>query len=318
MAKEKVKKEKKEKAKPEVKKMQRIRPDYEALDSLSSMVHFIQYGRTLDRSDGAFPSVFRGQSMEFEDLRPYVPGDNLRDMDWKSTSRAGIPMVRNYVGDKRKQIIFIADTGKTMKGTMPDGNDKRECVLLSLGTAAYLSMRSGADISIICGDDWKSRLNHFERGGGYFEESMDLMQHALFKDTEKEVKCPEVWEVIDMILDMPLRGVSICLVTDLKGMYDIPEKALRAAASGREFYAFEISDGTFDRRNYFDVLSDRFIPGFFSRSKKLSEEIWKKQEEYQTQVRNKLRRCGVVYAYLEDEKEIPETVTKVLNGEITD
>ena len=102
-----------------------------------------------------------------------------------------------------------------MKGTMPDGNDKRECVMLSLGTAAYLSMRSGADISIICGDDWKSRLNHFERGGGYFEESMDLMQHALFKDTEKKVECPEVWEVIDMILDMPLRGVSICLVTDL-------------------------------------------------------------------------------------------------------
>ena len=53
------------------KKAQRIRPDYESLNGLSSRIRFKQYSRSNSVADGAFPSVYRGQSMEFEDLRPY-------------------------------------------------------------------------------------------------------------------------------------------------------------------------------------------------------------------------------------------------------
>ena len=291
----------------------RIRPDYESLNGLSSRIRFKQYSRSASVADGAFPSVFRGQSMEFEDLRPYIPGDNLRDMDWKASSRSGIPMVRNYVADKRKQIIFMADTGKTMRGIMPDGTDKRECGILTIASAAYLAGRSGADYSILCGKDWRSRIKRFGNGPAFLEEGLSALQDEVFG---KEVY--DLEKRLDGILDAPLKGVSICLVTDMKGLLEIPERILRTAATEREFYVFEVSDGSFDRRNYYDVLTDRMIPEFISRSKGLSAEIWKKQMEYQAQVRSKLRRCGVFYAYLDDKKEIPETVTGVLNGEIAD
>ena len=295
------------------KKASRIRPDYESLNGLSSRIRFKQYSRSASVADGAFPSVFRGQSMEFEDLRPYIPGDNLRDMDWKASSRSGIPMVRNYVADKRKQIIFMADTGKTMRGIMPDGTDKRECGILTIASAAYLAGRSGADYSILCGKDWRSRIKRFGNGPAFLEEGLSALQDEVFG---KEVY--DLEKRLDGILDAPLKGVSICLVTDMKGLLEIPERILRTAATEREFYVFEVSDGSFDRRNYYDVLTDRMIPEFISRSKGLSAEIWKKQMEYQAQVRSKLRRCGVFYAYLDDKKEIPETVTCVLNGEIAD
>ena len=295
------------------KKAARIRPDYESLNGLSARIRFKHYGRSNSVAEGAFPSVFRGQSMEFEDLRPYVPGDNLRDMDWKASSRSGMPMVRNYVADKRKQIIFMADTGKTMRGIMPDGTDKRECGILTIASAAYLAGRSGADYCILSGKDWRSRLKRFGNGPAFLEEGLSLLQEEVFG---KDVYDPE--SRLDGILDAPLRGVAICLVTDMKGLLEIPEKILRTAAAEREFYVFEISDGSFDRRNYFDVMTDRMIPEFISRCKGLSADIWKKQTEYQAQVRSKLRRCGVYYAYLENKKEIPETVTGVLNGEIAD
>ncbi|MCR5209591.1 MAG: DUF58 domain-containing protein [Lachnospiraceae bacterium] len=296
-----------------INKTSRIRPDYESLNGLSSRIRFKQYSRSGSVADGAFPSVFRGQSMEFEDLRPYIPGDNLRDMDWKASSRSGIPMVRNYVADKRKQIIFMADTGKTMRGIMPDGTDKRECGILAIASAAYLAGRSGADYSILCGRDWRSRIKRFGNGPAFLEEGLSELQEEVFG---KEVY--DLEKRLDGILDAPLKGVAICLVTDMKGLLEIPERILRTAATEREFYVFEISDGSFDRRNYYDVLTDRMIPEFISRSKGLSAEIWKKQTEYQAQVRDKLRRCGVFYAYLDDKKEIPETVTGVLNGEIAD
>ena len=295
------------------KKASRIRPDYESLNALSSRIRFKHYSRSNSVADGAFPSVFRGQSMEFEDLRPYVPGDNLRDMDWKASSRAGVPMVRNYVADKRKQIIFMADTGKTMRGIMPDGTDKRECSVLTIASAAYLAGRSGADYCILSGKDWRSRLKRFGNGPVFLEEGLTALQDEVFGN--------EVYDPagrLDGILDAPLRGVAICLVTDMKGLLESPERVLRTAAAEREFYVFEIMDTSLDKKNYFDVLTDRMIPEFISRSRSLSSEIWKKQTEYQAQIRSKLRRCGVFYAYLENKKEIPETVTAVLNGEITD
>ena len=295
------------------KKAARIRPDYESLNGLSARIRFKHYGRSNSIADGAFPSVFRGQSMEFEDLRPYVPGDNLRDMDWKASSRAGMPMVRNYVADKRKQIIFMADTAKTMRGIMPDGTDKRECSILTIASAAYLTGRCGADYCILSGKDWKSKIRRFGNGPAFLEEGLASLQDEVFG---KEVY--DLESRLDGILDAPLKGVAICLVTDMKGLLEIPERILRTAATEREFYVFELSDGNFDRRNYFDVLTDRQIPEFISRSRGLSAEIFKKQTEYQAQVRSKLRRCGVYYAYLEDKKDIPETVTGVLNGEIAD
>ena len=295
------------------KKTGRIRPDYETLNALSARIRFKHYSRSSSVADGAFPSVFRGQSMEFEDLRPYGPGDNLRDMDWKASSRSGMPMVRNYVADKRKQIIFMADTGKTMRGIMPDGTDKRECSILTIASAAYLAGRSGADYCILSGKDWRSRIGRFGSGPAYLEEGMAALQDEVFG---REVYDPAAR--LDAILDAPLKGVAICLVTDMKGLIDIPERILRTAAAEREFYVFEITDTGLDKKNYFDVMTDRVIPEFISRSRGLSAEIWKKQTEYQAQVRSKLRRCGVYYAYLESRKEIPETVTSVLNGEITD
>ena len=64
--------------------------------------------------------------------------------------------------------------------------------------------------------------------------------------------------------------------------------------------------------------SKRRIPEFLTFDNGFAADIRKKWDECQAVVRKKLRRAGVYYAYLEDLREIPETVTLVLNGEITD
>ena len=39
--------------------------------------------------EGEYASVFKGRSMDFDDLRPYVPNDDIKDVDWKATARSG-------------------------------------------------------------------------------------------------------------------------------------------------------------------------------------------------------------------------------------
>ena len=49
-----------------------------------------------DNFAGRYHSVFKGQGMEFDEVRPYNPGDDVRRIDWNVTARVGSPYVRRY------------------------------------------------------------------------------------------------------------------------------------------------------------------------------------------------------------------------------
>ncbi len=58
----------------------------------------IRTGRSVaDVLAGEFISVFRGTGMEFDEVRPYQPGDDIRTIDWNVTARAGAPFVKRFV-----------------------------------------------------------------------------------------------------------------------------------------------------------------------------------------------------------------------------
>ncbi len=55
---------------------------------------------------GEYRSVFKGLGIEFEDVRVYAPGDDVRSMDWKVTARMGVPHVKRYI-EEREQFFFL-------------------------------------------------------------------------------------------------------------------------------------------------------------------------------------------------------------------
>jgi uncharacterized protein (DUF58 family) len=65
----------------------------------------------------------RGVSMEFESLREYVPGDELRHLDWKAFARRGKPMVRSYQVERGQELILLVDCGRRMRA--PGGAGER-------------------------------------------------------------------------------------------------------------------------------------------------------------------------------------------------
>lgn len=60
-----------------------------------------------------------GQSMEFEQIKDYVTGDDIRTINWKATARKGSLMVNNYTDEKSQQVFAVIDKGRLMK--MPFG-----------------------------------------------------------------------------------------------------------------------------------------------------------------------------------------------------
>jgi len=63
---------------------------------------------------GAYHSVFKGGGMEFEEVRPYVPGDDVRTIDWNVTARMGEPYVKRYVEERELTVLLMVDTSPSL------------------------------------------------------------------------------------------------------------------------------------------------------------------------------------------------------------
>jgi uncharacterized protein (DUF58 family) len=88
-----------------------------------------------DVLSGAYRSTFRGSGIEFEEVRPYLPGDDVRSIDWNRTAHIGEPFVKTYVEERELTLMFLVDSSRSMDFGSRDLT-KREmaaqfCALLS-------------------------------------------------------------------------------------------------------------------------------------------------------------------------------------------
>ena len=58
---------------------------------------------------GAYLSVFKGSGIEFDEVRPYVPGDEIRSIDWNVTARTGEPHVKRFVEERELTVMLLVD-----------------------------------------------------------------------------------------------------------------------------------------------------------------------------------------------------------------
>jgi uncharacterized protein (DUF58 family) len=66
-----------------------------------------------DSFAGEYHSVFRGRGMEFDEVRPYLPGDEVRSIDWNVTARMGQPYVKRYVEERELTVMLLVDASSS-------------------------------------------------------------------------------------------------------------------------------------------------------------------------------------------------------------
>ncbi|HRC55708.1 MAG TPA: DUF58 domain-containing protein [Kofleriaceae bacterium] len=72
-------------------------------------IQFVTGRDVADVMAGAYLSVFKGRGMEFDEVRPYVPGDDVRSIDWNVTARTGEPHVKRYVEERELTVMLLVD-----------------------------------------------------------------------------------------------------------------------------------------------------------------------------------------------------------------
>src|SRR5687767_7481711 len=73
-----------------------------------------------DVMSGGYSSVFRGSGIEFDEVREFAEGDDLRSVDWNVTARTGRPFVKKFVEERELTVLFLLDVSASMAfGTRP-------------------------------------------------------------------------------------------------------------------------------------------------------------------------------------------------------
>lgn len=171
-----------------------------------------------DAFAGEYESAFRGRGMEFEEVRAYQPGDDIRHINWPVTARMGSPYVKLHREERELTVMLVVDVSSS--GAFGSGTKlKNEVAAEIAALLAYTAIKSNDRVGLIIFSD---RIEHFippKKGRSH------------------------VWRVIRDILTFRASRRR----TDLQGALDYMSKVLR-----RRVVAFVISD--FMDEGYEDIL----------------------------------------------------------------
>src|SRR5260221_12453832 len=97
---------------------------------------------------GAYHSVFKGQGMNFEEVREYVRGDEVRSIDWNVTARMNHPFVKKFVEERELTVMLVVDlSGSGLFGS--GEQSKRELAAEIASILAFSAIRNNDKVGLI-------------------------------------------------------------------------------------------------------------------------------------------------------------------------
>lgn len=121
----------------------RVIPDFQAVSRYALLALSDPLGRL-----GVKVGRRRGEGSEFEQLRDYRPGDSLRRIDWKATSRRGELISREYSEERNQQVVCLIDCGRRMRAR--DGDlGHFDQVLNSVLLLSFVALRQGDAVGVM-------------------------------------------------------------------------------------------------------------------------------------------------------------------------
>lgn len=132
--------------------------------------------RSVALLDGGYASIHKGRSMDFDDLREYIAGDDVRDIDWRASARHGSMLIKRYVAERHFSLLIVMPAGREMAASSSGGEPKRDVAVMAAGVLGWLAVRHGDDVAMISGAPGRIHATRSRSSEGHLEM---LLQEAL-------------------------------------------------------------------------------------------------------------------------------------------
>ena len=187
-----------------------------------------------DRLSGDYHSVFKGQGVEFDEVRPYVPGDDIRSIDWNVTARTGAPHVKRFSEERELTVIFLVD----VSGSQAFGSRARSKAELAAEITCLLAMtaiRNQDKIGLILFSDRILKSIPPRKGR---TAVMRLVREVLAAEETREGT--DISAALRFLNNVQKRKAVVFLVSDFQD--NAFERELRVTARHHDIIACPISD----------------------------------------------------------------------------
>ncbi|MEO7131006.1 MAG: DUF58 domain-containing protein [Dermatophilaceae bacterium] len=188
--------------------------------------------------EGEYASVFHGRSLDYVDLRDYVLGDEVRDIDWKATARHASPLVKRYVATRKQNLLLVVDTGRGMAATTRSGETKKEVAIMAAGLVGYLAHRHGDLVGLVRGTA-EGTIGHELRGSeAHLEGLLRAIDHATTLDGGQSDLATQLHWVVRNVK----RRMMLFVIADDRDLDPVLDQLLRRLGVQHEIIWCTIED----------------------------------------------------------------------------
>lgn len=193
---------------------------------------------------GRYASRLRGRGLNFEEMRTYVPGDDVRTIDWKVTARTGRAHVRVYTEERDRPVLLVVDQRLSMffgsRRAMKSVTAAEAAAL-----AAWRVLSVGDRVGALVFNDEERREVHARRSERTVHQIFDAIltqNHALSADAVTERRPGRLNEALAGAARQATHDWLVCVISDFDGADDETRVLLARMAAHNDVMAILVHD----------------------------------------------------------------------------
>lgn len=268
------------------------------IPKIKSNITIYSTKKTTNILDGSYRSIYRGKTMNFEDLREYVVGDNIKDIDWKASSRSNNLLVRQYIAEKKHNIFFVFDSGKKVMGDTLKLETKKNVMIMCAGIIAYLANKNGDYVGAIYSQDSDIRFFPFKSSLYNIETILSNYDNNVKQSNESNME-----KTLQYITKNLKRKTIMFIITDIDGMDKLDENELKKLKLQHDILVINVSDSEIFGSLAYDIDNEQYFPKMILEDKKLAEIEKKEKEKVLANCEKKFKKYGIPFVTIDSSKE---------------
>src|SRR5579871_2304412 len=174
-----------------------------------------------DSLAGDYHSVFKGRGMDFDEVREYTPGDEIRTIDWNVTARAGHPFVKKFTEERELTILLLVDLSASGNfGSTTQS--KREMAAELASVLAFSAIRNSDRVGLVLFTDRIEKYIPPKKGRRHV---LRVVREILY--FQPQHRGTDVVQALDFANHITLHRAIAFLISDFQAPGDDQERALQ-------------------------------------------------------------------------------------------
>jgi len=163
-----------------------------------------------DSLAGQYHSVFKGRGMDFDEVREYVPGDEVRSIDWNVTARAGRPYIKKHTEERELTILLAVDVSAS--GNFGSGSRSKREVAAELASAlAFSAIKNSDKVGLILFSDQIEQYIPPKKGR---QHVLRVIREVLFLEPQR--RGTDIVRALDFLNMVTTRRAVVFLISDFQ------------------------------------------------------------------------------------------------------